>query len=85
MQDWRERRQQVVLCDACHHPTSWHLGGGTPAPECDCCSWRKGAAEATPSGTVRTPPAPGYSADKWASMSRPERRAAERAARKRRP
>jgi hypothetical protein len=31
---------------------------------------------------VRNPPLPGFSPEKWAAMSRPERRAAERAARR---
>jgi len=44
-------RDQQVLClgggtgPGCYHPVAWHVGLGTPAPECDCCSWRKNAPQ----------------------------------------
>ena len=84
-------RGQVPLCTSthgsvgCNHPTSWHTGPGTPAPGCDCCSWRQNDLDHVPPGPM--PPLhaapPGWSPEKWASMPRRERRAALRRGSKR--
>lgn len=52
------QRAQAVLClstkdsPGCNHPVDWHTGSGTPAPNCDCCSWRKNV----PTGRLVTGP-----------------------------
>jgi hypothetical protein len=44
-------REQQVLClstansAGCFHPVAWHVGPGTPVPDCACCSWRKNAPQ----------------------------------------
>lgn len=84
-------RAQVPLCTSshgsvgCNHPTSWHTGPDTIAPGCDCCSWRQNDPGHVPAERALPlhEPLPGYSQAKWDSMPRRERRAAERAARRR--
>lgn len=72
-------RAQVALCrsiegsQGCLHPVDWHVGQGTPAPDCDCCSWRKNEPAAP--APVRTLPPTGIAPEKWVTMPRRERRA----------
>lgn len=82
--------------NSCGHPVEWHVGSATPNVGCDCCSWRKSERELTPvtfygagvvAETRRDLPAPppvelGIDPAKWRAMSRPERRAILRAARR---
>lgn len=77
-------REQVVLClgggdgEGCYHPVDWHVGPGTPAPGCDCCSWRKdhlAALAQVNRKPARMPTPDGVPPEKWAMMNRRERRA----------
>lgn len=79
-----EHRDQVVLClstardPGCGHPVDWHTGAGTPAPDCDCCSWRKNDMDAraqVAQEPARTPVPAGMPPEKWAVMNRRDRRA----------
>lgn len=78
-------RERQVLClgggdgPGCLHPVDWHTGPGTPAPDCECCSWRKATPRQEP---ARTPPPPGMPVEKWSVMNRRERRAWMRGKRK---
>lgn len=58
----QDQREQQVLClstghgAGCGHPVDWHVGGHTPAPDCDCCSWRKNDPEVPIQGPAKIGP-----------------------------
>jgi hypothetical protein len=71
----------------CGHPVQDHTGSGSPQRDCPCCTWQKSGdgPTVTPSGTAPKPPPadmPPFEQEKWAAMSRVQRRAVVREYRK---